>query len=783
MLKNYFKIAFRNILKQKFYAFINIFGLTIGLTSVILIVLYVSDELSYDKFHKDHQKIYRVVENQYYAGQPVFPVAVTPIPLAPSLKKDFAEIDFTTRAKFYRDGFEYDNEYFRETGLYVDPDFFEVFSYHLVRGNPESVFNQVNGIIIDEDLANKYFPNSDPIGKPIRLNASGEMIVTGVIRNIPKNSHLQFSFLMSMDKLRTTRQRMDEDWATNTLYTYIKVGAETKIKSLNEKIRNQIKNNSEESTTEIYLQPLGDIHLATVNFTADVNGNGNLIYVQIFSVIAIFILVIACINFMNLATARSVKRAKEVGLRKTVGASRFQLVSQFLGESIVMSIMALILALLLTDVLLPYFNQLSGKSLDIDLFNYENGFEIILILTGSALFTGILAGSYPAIFLSSFHPTQVLKDQKTRGNGLFRKVLVITQFTVSIVLIIGTITVYNQLNFIQNKNLGVNKDQVVYIPSLSENHDVFQNELQNKNGILSVGFTNQHPAYVNNSTHEISWNGANPDEIILFHTQTVDHGYIPTMGIELIKGRNITDQIADSSAVIINEQALKIIGYDDPIGAKIVWGEVELTIVGVVKDFHFKSIHQHIEPLVMGSGQNWLSRTLIKISNDDIKESISRIKNQWEKQNPSKEFSYSFLDDDFDRLYQAEDVTAKLFSYFSALAIVISCLGLFGLSSFMVEQRTKEIGIRKVLGAPLSNLFFLVSKDFTILVMIAFVLSVPIGWYFMDQWLSSFAYRIQLTSSIFFLSGCLALLIALITVSYQSFEAAASSPIKSLTRE
>ncbi|HNP18614.1 MAG TPA: ABC transporter permease [Fulvivirga sp.] len=783
MIKNYLKIAFRTIQKQKFYALVNIFGLTVGLTSVILIVLYVNDELSYDKFHSDYDRIYRVVENQYYADQPVFPVAVTPGPLAPSLKADFPEIEYATRVNFNNDRFDYGNESFIESGAFVDKDFFNVFSFNLIKGNPESVFNQINALVIDENLAAKYFADVDPIGKLIKLNGNKEMIVTGVMQNVPENSHIKFSYLMSTDLLRTHWDGLDNAWGNNTLYTYVKVQDGIKLNELNSKIKEQIKRNREGSVTDIYLQPLTAIHLDEVNFTADVDGKGNIVYVDIFSIVALFILFIACINFMNLATARSMKRAKEVGLRKTVGASRYQLIYQFLGESILMSTIATLLAILLVDLLLPAFNNLAGKSLELHLLDSANGFKILLLLFAAAIATGVLAGSYPAVFLSSFKPTTVLKGQKVKGGGLFRKVLVVLQFTVSIVLLIGTITISNQLDYIQSKNLGINKDQVVYIRSLSDDYQIFKDELENQQGIISVGLSNQHPAYVQNSTSGISWEGANPDETILIHLEAVDPGYIPTMQIELVAGRNFSDQIkSDTSAVIINETALKLIGYTDPIGAKLFAGD-ERTIIGVAKDFNFKSVHQAIEPLVLFMDPDRYSRTFIKIDKENIKESMAKIKAEWIKLNPESTFNATFLDEDFNQLYASEQRTSTLFNFFSVLAIIISCLGLFGLSSYMAEQRTKELSIRKVLGASIGSLFYLVSKDFTALVLLAFLIAIPISTYFMNSWLDSFAYKIHLGATVFILAGVSALVIALVTVSYQSLNAAKSNPVNTLKGE
>ncbi|ELR70142.1 putative ABC transporter permease [Fulvivirga imtechensis AK7] len=785
MLKNYFKIALRNLRKHKFYSIVNIFGLTVGLTSVIFILLYVVDELGYDKFHKDHDRVFRVVENQYYAGQPVFPVAVTPGPLAPSLKDEYPEVTHATRVQFTNNQFEYGDQHFLERGIYVDQEFLDIFSFELVNGDTKQVFEPLNALVINETLVAKYFPEQDPIGKTIRINGKDDMMVTGVFKDVPKNSHLQFDYLMSTKKLGTTWKEMSSAWSNNTLYTYIKISEDANIKILNEKIKGQIKKYKEGSVTDIYLQPLTDIHLGEVSFTADISGKGNRTYVEIFSIVAAFILVIACINFMNLSTARSARRAKEVGLRKTVGASRFQLIYQFLGESVLLSLVSVLLSILLVDLLLPSFNQLSEKTLELDLLNPENGLKITALMAVAVIGTGLLAGSYPAIFLSSFQPANVLKSKNSKtGGSFFRKVLVVLQFTVSIVLMIGTITVSTQLSFIQSKNLGINKEQVVYISSLSDNHEIFQHELMQQEGIKSVGFTNQHPAYVENSTSGISWEGANPDETILIHLQAVDPGYITTMQIEMAEGRNFSEEIAsDSNAVIINQQALKTIGYEKPIGGRLRAGDKQYTIVGVAKDFHFKSIHQPIEPLIMFMSPQQLSRTVVKIDGRQVGDAMAKIEGQWQKLNPKKTFRASFLDEDFDKLYAAEKRTATLFKYFATLAIIISGLGLFGLASFIAEQRTKEISIRKVFGAPVRGLFYLVSKDFTRLVLISFIISVPVGWYLMTMWLNSFAYRINLGVSIFLVSGGMALAIALATVSYQSITAAMANPAKILRNE
>ncbi|MTI23655.1 ABC transporter permease, partial [Fulvivirga kasyanovii] len=674
---------------------------------------------------------------------------------------------------------------FVERGSYVDKDFFNIFSFDLVKGDPEKALDQINSLVISEKLANKYFGNDNPLGKAIQFNGKEDMLITGVMKDVPHNSHMQFDYVMSIEKFGVGKPELQTDWGRNFIYSYVKTGSGANIAVLNDKIKNEIKKNSEGSVTDIYLQPLTDIHLGEVNFTADISGKGNKTYVQIFSIVAAFILLIACINFMNLSTARSAKRAKEVGLRKTVGASRYQLVYQFLGESVMISLLSMMLALLFVDMLLPSFNYLSGKSLDLGLLEAGHGLKMLISMIGAAIFTGLLAGSYPAIFLSSFQPASVLKGKSSKSaNPVFRKALVILQFTVSIVLIIGTITVSTQLDYIQNKNLGIDKEQVVILQSLGENYEVFKNELLSEEGIVSVGVSDQHPVYVQNSTSGISWPGANPDETILIHTQSVDAGYIPTMKIEIAEGRHFSESIvSDSSAVIVNQKALETMGFQEPIGAHLTYNNKEYTIIGVAKDFHFKSAHQPIEPLVLFMEDEHFEKMLIKVDGGAVAQAMSKIQTQWEKLNPKNTFNASFLDDDFNELYASEERTATLFKCFSALAIIISCLGLFGLASYMAEQRTKEISIRKVFGAPVGGLFYLVSKDFTLLVFISFIISVPIGWYLMNMWLDAFAYKINMGVSVFFMAGASALIVALITVSYQSIKAAMSDPAKVLRND
>ena len=789
MFQNYLKIAIRNLWKQKFHSVVNIFGLAVGLTCVLLISLYVVDELSFDRFHKKSGNIYRVVENQYYAGQPVFPVAVTPGPLAPKLKEEYPEIINATRMMYNNSMFEVDEKKFVEIGAYVDNSFFQIFSFPIVTGDPETALNKVDAIVINQTLANKYFGDEDPIGKTIKVNGNSTLEITAVMEDFPQNSHIRRDYLMTTDRLRNFFPGLDNAWGNNTLYTYIEVAPGTNAADLDEKIINQIKKNREASITDIFVQPLIKIHLDETDFTADIGGKGNLQYVRIFSIVALFILLIACINFMNLSTAQSSKRAKEVGLRKAIGARQDQLILQFLGESILMSFLAVSIAVLLADILLPAFNQLAGKELTLStLTTDENGLSLLIGFVTSVLLTGLMAGIYPAFFLSNFKPILVLKGSSQISNrgSLLRKILVVCQFSISILLIAGTIIVNNQLGYMQDKNLGYNKDNIIYIPRLSKDYQVFKTSLGKYPEVLGVGAANQHPAYVENSTSGISWQGADPDQVLLFHNLGVDYDYLTTMQMELLDGRYFSEEFpSDTTAVIINEEALKIFGFENPIGEKLSGYGMEFTIVGLVKDFHFKSIHTKIEPLIMFKFRdiNSLNRIFIRIQDGKAKEAVAIVEKEWKALNQETASNYRFLDDDFNELYQAETTTGEIFSYFSILAILISCLGLFGLASFTTEQRTKEIGIRKVLGANVTNIFYMVAKDFTTLVIIAFVIATPISWFWMKGWLNSFAYRVDIGIWVFLLSGILSCLVALFTVSYHSLNAATKNPVNSLKTE
>lgn len=790
MIRNYIKVSFRKFLRQKLYSILNIIGLATGLATVILILLYVSDEWNVDRFHKDHHRIYRVVENQFYSGQPVFPVAVTPGPLAPSLRQSFQEIEEVARFNPVSILFQMGDKISDERGAFIDPEFLKIFSFPMISGDPDKALKGTQVIVISEGMARKFFNDQDPIGKTIKMGKENEMMVTGVMKDFPANSHMRAEYLLSMDMLRTFWDGLDTQWGSNSLYTFVKLRDDVNTKEFNEKIKDHIKSNYEDSSTEIYLQPLTDIHLSTVDFAADNGGRGNKQYVQMFAAIAILILIIACINFMNLSTARSMKRAKEVGLRKAVGADRSLLIVQFLSESIFVALVAMIIAVLMVDLLLPEFNLITGKKLEFTIFQSDGiMLQLLIGLIAASVFTGIIAGSYPAIFLSKFQPANVLKGNlQTQAKGRsFRKVLVVLQFSASIVMIVGAMVVYRQMRFIQNRNLGYVKENVVYIPILSEDFETFKTELLKFPEISGVTSTNQHPSFVMNSSSGFEWPGSDPEADILFHQQGVDPDYIQTMKIEILQGRAFSSDIKSDTgkSIIINEEAMHTMGMKDPVGEKIRTGDEEYEIVGVAKNFHFKTIHRAIEPLFLYCRALSITdgKILIRIREGDPRDAIERIESEWKKFNPGQEFVFRFLDDEFNEIYQGEARTGKLFRYFSMLAVLISCLGLFGLASFTVEQRNKELGIRKVFGASVSRLFYLVSREFTILVLIAFVFSVPVSWFWMSKWLNGFAYRTEMEFSVFLISGFVVLLVALMTVTYQSLRAARVNPIDVLRNE
>ncbi|MGD8427218.1 MAG: ABC transporter permease [Balneolaceae bacterium] len=809
MVKNYFLIAWRNLKSKKFYSLINILGLAVGIFCCILIFLYVQDELSYDKFNEKADRIYRVATNIKFGGRD-FHLAANPAPMAFTLKKDYPEVEqavrFIDRGSYL---VRYHDRSFKEDKVvYADSTLFDVFSFHFVRGNPKTALRNPNSVVLTQQLAQKYFGTIDAIGKTLRFDDRTDMEVTGVVKELPNNSHFNFSIYASMSSLEDSREN---NWLSNNYITYIVLKRSADPNSFEHKLNSQIVKNyvmpqayqvmditkeqmqASGNKVDYFLQPLTHIHLYS-NLTAELGVNGNIQYIYLFSAIAIFVLLIACINFMNLSTARSAGRAQEVGVRKVLGSGRGQLVGQFLFESVLMSVIAFIIAIAGAQVGIPYFNELSGKNFDLAIFTNP---ELMVFLTISALVTGLLAGVYPAFFLSSFEPVKILKGKIALGvkSGSLRSTLVIVQFAISIILIIGTLVIYRQLRYIQQKNLGYNKEQVLILENayvLGNKLQVFKENMKRNPEVTNVTVTSYLPVPSARSDTPF-YTGAKMtnDNSVSMQYWAVDYDYISTMKMEMAEGRNFRrDMPTDSSAIIINQKAAGLFGFKNPIGKEIRTlnglnpedGYTAYHIIGVVKDFNYESLRKNVGALCMHLGR---SRGLVAVRFDAAQTSdiIQKAKVEWNKLAPNAPFSYTFMNSRFDSVYKAEKRMGKIVAIFSVLAIFVACLGLFAMAAYTAEQRTKEIGVRKVLGATVWDIIRLLSTDYAKLVFFGFVLAVPLAWYSMHEWLQDFAYRIDLSVWFFAGAGLVTMLVALLTVSWQSVRAALINPVNSLRSE
>jgi predicted permease len=785
MLRNYIKIALRNIKKHKGYSFINITGLAIGMACCILITIWVLDELSFDKFHNNAPDLYRVEENQFYSGR-VFHVTVTPYPMAPILQEETPEIIDATRY-VWSGGllFTYEEKSFFEDDIRaVDPSFLQMFTFPLIKGDSNTALNDPYSLIISKDTAKKYFGEENPIGQVITINNQHEFTVTGVMKNVPHNSLLQFEVLLPYEFLRKT-ERTTESMGTNSIQTFVQLERGISADIVNEKIRDFIKRHLENSVTELELMPFTQIHLhGYFGYEKDI---GPIKYVYVFSVIALFVLLIACINFMNLSTARSANRAREVGMRKVVGAMKRNIIKQFYGESIVYALFALIIAVILVAAFFPAFNSLSEKNMS---FNITKIWQIFAGLLFITIFTGLVAGSYPALFLSAFKPVKVLKGSLRSGKGsvFFRRVLVVIQFALSIILIIGTVVVYKQLHFMKTRDIGLDKEHLLYIymrGDIRNSYDTFKNELLNNPRILGVSGSSQNPLSIGSNSSGAEWDGKDPNLEILIGMGAVDFDFVKTMKIDLIEGRNFSREFETdkTKAFLINEEVVKIMGKESPVGEHFSFMGREGSIIGVMKNFHYQSIRNKIEPIALAVAPEYLNYILIRISPGDTSAALSIIEETWNKVIPSYPFEYRFMDEFFDMMYRMEERAGALLKYFAIFAVLIACLGLFGLASFTAEQRTKEIGIRKVLGASVSQIIYLLSREFFILVVLANLIAWPIAYFVMRNWLQDFAYRASLGIFTFALAMVLALVIAIVSVSFQAIRAAVSNPADSLRYE
>ncbi len=784
MIMNYLKITFRNIRRHKGYSFINIAGLAIGITASVLMLLWVQDEWNFDRFHTNANELYRVLLDPLEAS--TTHEAVSPPVLAEMMKANFPEVVNTTRVStsgtlLFKHG---DKAFYEGGGIFADTTFFEMFSFPFILGDPSTAFSELRSIVITEDMAFKYFGIENPVGKIFTVNNKADYKVTGVIKNIPHNSHLRFKYVWNFMLLKEFGVNINS-WGNVSFFTYVQLQKNSSHLEVNEKLKTVIEK-EDPGHNLYYLQSLTQIHLHS-NFNFDPAITGNIMYIYIFTAAAVFILFIACINFMNLATARSGMRAKEVGMRKAVGAYRTDIIKQFFGESILLSFTALLLAVILLQLLLPLFNDLTGKGLSLSHSGY---FQILLGLVGIALFTGLFSGSYPALFLSSFQTVSVIKNLPQSGSkgSLFRKILVVTQFSLTIIILIGTIVVHDQLNHIRNQNLGYDKDFMVCFPlrgEFLEKLDAARAELLKNPDILNFTVTSSLPTYIGSGTSGAVWEGKPPDARIQMQFLSVDYSYLDTYRMEMAEGRFFAKDFESDSkeGFVLNEAAIKAMGMDSPIGKRFEFGRRSGTIIGVIKNFNYKSLHSEIEPLIMIMDPRGFRYGCMRISPKNIQETIAHLEKIWNKFSAGFPYDYTFLDERIDNLYRSEQRVGTVFNYFTILVIFIACLGLFGLASFTAEKRTKEIGIRKVLGAPVSNILWLLSKEFAKWVFLANIIAWPAAHFIMSRWLESFAYRTSIGFQTFFLAAGLALAIALATVSFQCIRAALSNPVDSLKYE
>jgi putative ABC transport system permease protein len=785
MFRNYLKIALRNLKRHKGFSFLNITGLAIGMVCTILILFWVQHELSFDRYHENGKKTYRILQHIQYAE--VVTWAINQGPLGPALKAEIPEIAEQARFCFAQWRMKYNDNVYLELGGYADPSLFKMFTIPFISGDPETALADPRSVVLTEDMAEKIFGNEDPIGKTIHVGSDYDFRVTGVLQNIPDNSHFRFKFLANMDFAKEVGRTVDY-WKNSHFTTYVQLAEGVSMEDANKKIYNFLDAKPTlEDWEKLSLQPLFDIRLGS-GIGYDAFGTGNTKYIVIFLAAALFILLIACINFMNLSTARSLLRSREVGLRKVVGALRGQLVRQFLGEAFFHSLIAMVLAVGLGLLVLPAFNQLARKSFTAQLFLRP---DIILGLLAILLLTGFIAGFYPAFVLSGFRPVTVLKGttRARDGKSFFRKALVVFQFSVAVILMVGSLVIYLQIHFMRNKDLGYDKENLIHLPlntTVQQNYEAFRNALLGNTDILNVTRVAGLPTYgYYFSNSRWNWEGKDPDKDILFRANYVDYDYLEALNAPIVMGRKFSkDYGTDAAGIIINETSQKAMGFADPIGKRVTLGESSVfNIIGVVKDFHYVSLRTEVEPMILLLDPERCSQIVIRIQAENTPGTLEFMGSVWKKYAGDFEFDYRFLDESLDTLYRGEQRVGRIISVFTILSVFISCLGLFGLASFMALRRTKEIGIRKVLGASISGVVVLLTKEFSKWVIAANLIAWPISYFALSRWLQEFPYRTDIKIWIIFGTGLMTFLIALLTVSYQSLRTALANPADSLRYE
>ena len=788
MIKNFFKIVYRNIVRNKAFSVINISGLAIGMASAMIILLWVQNELSYDRFYKNGDRLYQAW-NKGKDNNGINCWNITPKVLGPTLKQEFPEVEKTTRVgwdEFFL--FTVGEKKLNVNGTMVDPDFLTMFAFPFLKGDVNTALNHPYDIVITQKLSGELFGNEDAMGKTIKLDNKYNFTVSGVMKNLPNNTQFDFEYLLPWSFMRTTNQD-DSSWGSNSTHNYVLLKPNARLTSVNAKIENIIiKHGERDWTTKSFLYPVSKLRLYS-SFENGKPSGGKIETVKVFALIAAFILLIACINFMNMSTARSEKRAKEVGIRKVVGAQKGSLIEQFLGESVLISFIAGVFALIIVQLCLPSFNTLTLKHLAIE---YGNIYFWLLFI-GFIVFTGVIAGSYPAFFLSSFRPVMVLKGTFKKAHALVtpRKVLVVLQFTFAIILIVCTIIIEQQIKYAQERESGYDKNNITYTfisGDIKKNYELIKNDLISK-GIATAVSKTSAPLTEGWSSGGADWPGKDPNDRTEFNFYNTDGNIVKTAGLQLLQGRDIDlkNYPTDSTAVILNETAVRVMGFKNPIGQTIDHGkwDADWHVIGVVKDFILQSPYEPIKPMVIqGPKANWFNLIHVKLNDaHSTAKNIARMEKIFKEYNPQYPFEYHFIDEQYAKKFSDEQTTGTLTAFFAGLTIFISCLGLFGLATYMAENRIKEIGVRKVLGASVAGIATLLSKDFIRLVIIAIVIASPIAWWSMSRWLSGYNYHISISLWIFFAAGLLAILIALFTVSLQAIKAAVANPVKSLRTE
>ena len=791
MIRNYFKTAWRNILKNKFYAAINIAGLTLGLTVGLLILLWVNDELSFDRFNSKAGQLYQV-DAQIGTGSSKQVWGGVQAPVATYALKEVPGVQNAVRLVY-----NYDYSVFRykdkllspgdEGNWYVDASFFKIFDFKLLKGNANAPFPNDKSIIITQGTAKRFFGDADPIGKTILADNKDNYIVTGLMADPPENSSIKFDMLFSINVRKNQYsgkdywKSMDEDWGNYYTTTFLQLQPGTPVKAVADKLTKihiQHQPGRDASKVKYLLQPFTQIHL----YNPDGSASG-MQTVRIFLIVAVFILLIACINYVNLSTARAMLRSKEVSIRKIIGAEKKQLLAQFIVETALFFLMALILAFVAIEMLMPLYNNVSGKQMQFNLLNAGVwkviGLTVLATLTASSI--------YPALLLSSFKPISALKGKISLGvgNAVFRKILVVTQFVFSIGLIIGTIIINSQLKYIREKELGYDKSYAFSfgMRDMQKNYAAVRAELLNQPGIHGVTSSSDNIISIGNNTSDTDWDGKSPNTMFLIHPIYIDQYYMNFFKVKIVAGTGFLGYKTDTGHYILNETAVREMGITNPVGKRFKLHQINGIIIGVVKDFHFASLKQKIEPAIFAyqPGNDWLMA--VRTTGKDAAKAIESVRKIWIQYNPAFPFDYKFLDEDYDNMYKTDQRSGTLFTAFAAIAILISCLGLFGLATYTAQVKVKEIGIRKVLGASVANITAMLSKDFLILVVVSLAIASPIAWYAMDKWLQDYAYRINIMWWVFAAAGITAITVAFITISWQAIKAALANPVKSLRSE